>query len=84
MSIHQRLTAFAITEARWITWLLVGFSIGGVAVLFERAVYLITASAAFGRLKVRLRVGLGDAARGGSAPAREGQAGATVRCIGRA
>src|ERR1051325_10391012 len=41
MDIQQKLTGFAMMGATWIMWLLVGLSIGGVAVALERAIYLI-------------------------------------------
>ena len=41
MDIQQKLTGFAMMGATWIMWLLVGLSVGGVAVALERAIYLI-------------------------------------------
>jgi len=44
MDIQARLTSFAMMGATWVMWLLVGLSIGGIAVALERAIYLIGTS----------------------------------------
>jgi biopolymer transport protein ExbB len=67
MDIQQKLTGFAMMGATWIMWLLVGLSIGGVAVALERAIYLIRTSENVRKLKSQilafLRAGDVDAAR---------------------
>jgi len=42
MNIQERLTAFAMLGATWVMWLLVVLSIIGLAIVLERAYYLIT------------------------------------------
>jgi biopolymer transport protein ExbB len=42
MDIQERLTAFAMLGATWVLWLLVLLSIVGLAVVLERAYYLIS------------------------------------------
>ncbi len=42
MNIQERLTAFAMLGAGWVMWLLVILSIIGLAIVLERAYYLIT------------------------------------------
>lgn len=44
MDIQQKLTGFAMMGATWITWVLAGLSVGGIAVALERAIYLIRTS----------------------------------------
>src|SRR5215831_17157400 len=67
MDIQAKLTGFAMMGATWVMWVLVGLSIGGVAVALERAIYLIRTSDNFRRLKLDmlalLRVGDVQAAR---------------------
>jgi biopolymer transport protein ExbB len=41
MDIQTRLTGFAMMGATWVMWLLVGLSVGGLAVALERAIYLV-------------------------------------------
>ena len=41
MDIQQKLTSFAMMGATWVMWLLIGLSVGGLAVALERAIYLI-------------------------------------------
>ncbi|HVV16074.1 MAG TPA: MotA/TolQ/ExbB proton channel family protein [Polyangia bacterium] len=54
MDIQQRLTGFAMMGATWIMWLLVGLSVGGVAVALERAFYLIATRENVRRLKQQI------------------------------
>jgi biopolymer transport protein ExbB/TolQ len=69
MDIQQKLTGFAMLGATWVMWLLIGLSVGGLAVALERAIYLIRTSDNIRRLKKeilhRLRSGdlLGARAR---------------------
>jgi len=55
MDINQALSAFTNLGARWVLWALVGLSIIGVAVIIERAVYLLTSRDDVGRLRRELR-----------------------------
>jgi biopolymer transport protein ExbB/TolQ len=54
MDIQQRLTGFAMMGATWIMWLLVGLSIGGIAVALERAIYLLRTSENVRKLRVEV------------------------------
>jgi len=54
MDIQHKLTAFAMMGATWIMWVLVGLSIGGIAVALERAIYLISTSENVRKLKVEI------------------------------
>ena len=54
MDIQQRLTGFAMMGATWIMWLLVGLSVGGLAVALERAIYLLRTSDNVRRLRLRV------------------------------
>lgn len=54
MDIQQRLTGFAMMGATWVMWLLIGLSVGGLAVALERAVYLIRTSDNLKRLKAEV------------------------------
>jgi biopolymer transport protein ExbB len=67
MNIQDKLTGFAMMGATWVMWVLVGLSIGGLAVALDRAIYLLRTSDNFRRLKADLlrllRVGDVDAAR---------------------
>jgi hypothetical protein len=56
MTIPHKLSSLLVTQSLWVPWLLVGFSTGGVAVLFQRIAYLISISEAFRSLKVRFRL----------------------------
>jgi hypothetical protein len=49
-----RLTAFAIVAITWMTWLIAGFTAGGMVVVIERLVTLIRTSDGYRRLKARL------------------------------
>src|SRR3954470_23285391 len=51
MDIQAKLTGFAMMGATWIMWLLVGLSVGGLAVALERAIYLLRTSDNLRRLK---------------------------------
>jgi hypothetical protein len=51
MNLQQRITSFAILEGGWIVWLLLGFSLGGVALLLQRAVILLADRRWTGRRK---------------------------------
>jgi biopolymer transport protein ExbB/TolQ len=54
MDIQQKLTGFAMMGATWIMWVLIGLSIGGIAVALERAIYLIRTSENVRRLKLQI------------------------------
>ena len=54
MDIQAKLTSFAMMGATWIMWLLVGLSVGGLAVALERAVYLFRTSDNLRRLKAEV------------------------------
>jgi len=51
MDIQAKLTAFAMLGATWVMWVLIGLSIGGLAVAFDRAIYLLRTSDNVHRLK---------------------------------
>ena len=51
MDIQQKLTGFAMMGATWIMWVLVGLSVGGIAVALERIIYLISTSENVRKLK---------------------------------
>ena len=67
MDIQAKLTGFAMLGATWVMWVLVGLSIGGVAIALDRAIYLIRTSDNYRRLKRELlaflRVGDVESAR---------------------
>jgi biopolymer transport protein ExbB len=54
MDIQAKLTGFAMMGATWVMWVLVGLSIGGVAIALDRAIYLIRTSDNYRRLKREL------------------------------
>jgi len=54
MDLQQRLTGFAMMAATWGAWVLVGLSVGGVAVALQRLIYLIGTSDKARRLKARI------------------------------
>jgi biopolymer transport protein ExbB/TolQ len=54
MDIQQKLTGFAMMGATWIMWVLVGLSVGGIAVALERAIYLIRTSENVRKLRVQV------------------------------
>lgn len=64
MTIEQKITTFAINEADWLVWLLLGLSMG-VSVAASRAVSLLVASRPGRRMTARLarmvRAGAGSA-----------------------
>ncbi len=51
MNIQDRLTAFAMFGAGWVLWLLVGLSVFGLAIVLERAYYLLSSRDDITRLK---------------------------------
>src|SRR4051812_19814607 len=51
MDIQAKLTGFAMMGATWVMWVLVGLSVGGLAVALERAIYLLRTSDNIKRLK---------------------------------
>ena len=54
MDIQTKLTAFAMLGATWVMWVLVGLSVGGLAVAIDRAVYLLRTSDNVRRLKTEI------------------------------
>ena len=54
MDIQQKLTGFAMLGATWVMWVLVGLSIGGLAVALDRLIYLVRSSDNFRKLKADL------------------------------
>jgi biopolymer transport protein ExbB/TolQ len=62
MDIQAKLTGFAMMGATWVMWLLVGLSVGGLAVALERAIYLLRTSDNIKRLRqeILLRLRRGD------------------------
>jgi hypothetical protein len=58
MSIHRKIAKFAanalLMEAGWISWLVVGFSTGGVGVLLGRVITLIRRSKRLRHLTARI------------------------------
>ena len=55
MFIHRKIASFAILQASWITWLLVGFSTGGIAVVLERIITLVGRTRTVRRFTRRFR-----------------------------
>jgi biopolymer transport protein ExbB len=51
MDIQANLTAFAMLGATWVMWVLIGLSIGGLAVALDRAIYLLRTSDNVHKLK---------------------------------
>jgi len=43
MDIDDRITGLAIFDISWVTWLMAGLAVGGVAMLLQRAIGLIIA-----------------------------------------
>lgn len=78
MDIQERLTAFAMLGAEWVMWLLVVLSVVVVAIVLERAYYLIASRDDVEGLKRDLlkRLGAGeiDAARKGLAASKSFEA----------
>jgi len=54
MDIQAKLTGFAMMGATWVMWVLVGLSVGGLAVALDRAIYLIRTSDNVRRLKAEI------------------------------
>jgi biopolymer transport protein ExbB len=52
MDITEKLTAFAMLGAGWVLWLLVVLSVVGLAIVLERAYYLVATRDDIGRLKL--------------------------------
>ncbi|MES1157791.1 MAG: MotA/TolQ/ExbB proton channel family protein [Haliangium ochraceum] len=67
MDIQAKLTGFAMLGATWVMWVLVGLSVGGLAIALDRAIYLIRTSDNVRKLKADiiafLKRGQIDAAR---------------------
>ncbi len=55
MDINAALNAFTSLGARWVLWLLAGLSVAGVAVIIERAVFLLASRDDVSRLQKELR-----------------------------
>jgi biopolymer transport protein ExbB/TolQ len=68
MDIQAKLTGFAMLGATWVMWVLVGLSVGGLAVALDRAIYLLRTSDNVRRLKTQV---LAFLRRGDLAAARE-------------
>ncbi len=51
MNLQDKLTGFAMMGAGWVMWLLVGLSVGGLAVALDRAIYLLRTSDDVRKLK---------------------------------
>jgi biopolymer transport protein ExbB/TolQ len=51
MDIQAKLTAFAMLGATWVMWVLIGLSIGGLAVALDRSIYLLRTSDNVHKLK---------------------------------
>jgi len=51
MTLQDKLTGFAMMGASWVMWLLVGLSVGGLAVALDRAIYLLRTSDDVRKLK---------------------------------
>ena len=41
MTLQQKLSSFLVLEGSWIVWLLLGFTIGGAPLFFQRAFHLV-------------------------------------------
>ena len=54
MDLQEKLTGFAMLGATWVMWLLIGLSVGGLAVALERAIYLLRTSDNIRRLKAEI------------------------------
>jgi biopolymer transport protein ExbB len=78
MNIQAKLTGFAMLGATWVMWVLVGLSIGGLAVALDRLIYLLRTSDNVRKLKndllAFLRVGDVDGARARLASSRSVEA----------
>lgn len=62
MSIHERMSSFAMLGAEWVLWVLVALSLVAVAVIVERSVSLLSGRRDSGQLRSRLlaRLAAGD------------------------
>jgi hypothetical protein len=49
MDIQSKLIGFAMLSATWISWVLAGLAVGGLAMALDRAIYIIRSSAFRGR-----------------------------------
>jgi biopolymer transport protein ExbB len=54
VNIQDKLTSFAMLGATWVMWVLVGLSVGGLAVALDRAIFLLRTSDDVRRLKTDL------------------------------
>ena len=54
MDIQEKVTEFFVIQSSWIVGLLVGLSMGGIAMALERAIYFIGRSEFAARLKARI------------------------------
>jgi len=54
MDLQHRLTGLAMLSATWIAWVLVGLSMGGIAVVLQRVIYLISTSEHVRKVKARI------------------------------
>jgi CHASE1-domain containing sensor protein len=55
MDIQDKLTAFVVVQSTWIVGLLIGLSMGGIAMALERAFYFASHSELARRLLTRVR-----------------------------
>jgi len=55
MDIQDKLTAFVVVQSTWIVGLLIGLSMGGIAMALERAIYYASRSELARRIMTRLR-----------------------------
>jgi len=78
MDIQTKLTGFAMMGATWVMWVLIGLSVGGLAIALERAIYLLRTSDNIRRLRAEvlayLRSGFIEAARARLAQSRSFEA----------
>ncbi len=54
MDVHNEVTGFFIVDANWGAWLLVRFSMGGLALLLQRAIHLVSTTPQVRELKLRV------------------------------
>jgi hypothetical protein len=47
MDAQQKVASFAVIGITWISWVLVGLSMGGLPAVLQRAVYLVTTTRRF-------------------------------------
>jgi len=55
MDIQEKLTEFFVVQSSWIVGLIIGLSMGGIAMALERAIYFASHSELAGRLKASVR-----------------------------